>query len=80
MTPGFKKIIESAELAGLTVRRAASGSVLIVAKVDGRSGNITRGVTLYPDGVAIDASVDLSVARGVRRLASVRAMLRLPQA
>lgn len=79
MTPGFRAIIEEAERAGMTIRRAASGSVLIVAKVDGRNGSISRGATLYPDGVAINAAVDLSAACGVRRLDSVRAMLRLPR-
>lgn len=69
-------LIEDAKADGMEVRRD-SGTTLIVAKRDRRSGRVSRGLVIYSDGTAFDATVRPDVAKGIRSAATMRKILGL---
>ena len=77
-TPGFRAIINDAIAAGLEVEEGDSAA-LIVVKRHARTERILRGMTLYGSGTAIDASITLGVAKGIRKLSDIREHLGLAE-
>ena len=75
-TPGFRAIINDAIAAGLEVEEGDSAA-LIVVKRHARTERILKGMTLYGSGTAIDASITLGVAKGIRKLSDIREHLGL---
>jgi hypothetical protein len=74
MTQRKQQLIDDAKAAGFTVVTSESG-VVRIRKTHKGNGRVLRGLDLYPDGTAIDATLDLSVAKGVRSYADMRAIL-----
>jgi hypothetical protein len=67
-------LIADAKAAGYDV--IADGTTLRIVRMDRRSkGRPLRGIVLYETGTAFDATVDLSVARGMRSYADMRKVL-----
>lgn len=80
MTPGVQKIVDDARAAGLEVKESPSGSVDIIRKRHRGTGRVLDGWRLYPNGTAVDLTVDLGVSKGVRNLKAIRKHLGLAMA
>jgi len=73
-----QRLIEDARAAGFEVKQDSDGTVSIV-KIHRGTGRPIRGLVIYPNGTAFDATVDLSVARGFRSYKAMRSVLGLPR-
>lgn len=76
MTPGFNRIIEDARAQGCEIREDGP-AVQVIARRHKGTGRVLCGMVLYPSGTAFDMTVDASIAKGVRRLRTVRDTLGL---
>jgi hypothetical protein len=65
-------LMDDARKAGYVVS-SHSGHVDIVKR--DRRGRLISGIVVYENGTAFDATVDLSVARGIRSYAAMRKVL-----
>jgi len=75
MTKNKKDLIESARNAGFEIRYDDEGAVYIRKRY--ANGKISRGLVIYADGTAIDLTLDLSVAKGIRSYKTMRGLLKL---
>ncbi len=73
-TPRKRALLLAALAAGYHV--VPSGKSVEITK---RTPRTITGIVLYENGTAFDASVDLSVARGIRSYAEMRKLLGLPK-
>jgi hypothetical protein len=76
MTKSIAAIAAAALAVGYTVRETPSGSVEIY-KRHRRNNTVIRGVVIFPNGTALDATVPLSSAKAIRTHAGIRAVLGL---
>ena len=73
MSPQRQQLIADARAAGYEVTHdKADGSTCIVARRHRRTREILQGVIIYYDGTAIDLTVDLGVARGMKSFKTIR--------
>lgn len=77
MTKALEKLLGDAKAAGYTVRVDGAGNIDIFKSTV--TGRIVQGLVLYPDGTAFDATVDLSVTKGIRSYKEMRMVLGLDQ-
>jgi len=73
------RLIRDAESAGYSVEKSSSTGRILLVKRHGGHGRVTRGLVLYPDGTAVDATLDLTVAKGVRSYKAMRRILGLTE-
>ena len=71
--PGLKKLIADAEAAGFTVKEK-DGTTHIFKK-HGGWGKPSVGITIYPDGAAVDMTVALDVQKVIRTFKTMRKVL-----
>jgi hypothetical protein len=76
MTPRRQRLIDDARDAGFAVTIGDDSSPTTILRTSKR-GRTTKGLMIYPDGTAFDATVRLDVARGLRSYADMRAVLGL---
>ena len=78
MSPQRQQLIADARAAGYEVRHdEAEGTTRIVVRRHRGTGAILQGVAIYHDGTAIDLTVDLGVARGMKSYKIIRRHLDL---
>ena len=75
-TPRRRQLISDAKAAGFTVTLGDDVSPTTILRTS-KSGRITRGLVIFAEGTAYDATVRLDVARGLRSYADMRAVLGL---
>jgi len=68
-------LIEDAKRAGYTVE--AHEGRLDIFKLDGRTGNFSKGIRIHEDGTCNRLDIDLAVATNLRTYADRRAALSL---
>jgi len=72
----LQQLVDEAKSAGFTITKDPDGTIKIV-KRHGGHGRPIRGLVIFPNGTAFDATVDLSVARGIRSYKAMRSVLGL---
>ena len=77
LTPSLRKIAFDAAAAGYAVEGHRLGLHLDVFKRDGRSGRISIGVRIYPDGTAHRLDIPLNVCKVIRTARDIRTTLNL---
>jgi len=74
MTRNRRNLLKDARAAGFTVAHEGGNTTILRHS---KTGRILRGLVIYADGTAYDATVRLDVARGLRSYADMRAVLRI---
>jgi len=70
----IETLLADARRAGYSVSEGPAGHISVL-RCHARTGRILRGVTIYPNGTAIRADVDLAAAVAIRGVANIRKAL-----
>ena len=74
MTRNRRNLLTDAEAAGFTVTHESSRTTILRHS---KTGRLLRGLVIFDDGTAVDATVRLDVAKGLRSYADMRAVLNI---
>jgi len=76
LKPELIKLIDHAEKSGFTVIKSPS-NVIKVYKSNKKTGKVTTGIQIYPDGSAVDMTVNLDIAKSIRNVKLLKGILGL---
>lgn len=74
MTRNRRNLLTDATAAGFTVAHESGRTTILRHS---KTGRLLRGLVIFDDGTAVDATVRLDCARGLRSYADMRAVLRI---